>query len=567
MASKELKFDEEARHALKDGVDILANAVGVTLGPRGRNVVLDKNYGPAVITKDGVTVAKEIELDDRFENMGAQLVKQVAVRTNEMAGDGTTTATVLAQAIFTDGMRVIAAGANPMAIRRGLEHGQRVVTRELRGLSSPVEGKETVAAVAGIAGNDGRIGDLIADVMEKVGKDGVITVEDGKSIDDETEFVDGLQIEHGFISPHFITNQERQESVIEDAYILVTDYKFTAVNDILPIVEKSLQVTKNLVVLCENFEGEALQTMIVNNVRGTLAFLAVRAPSFGDRRKASLEDIAALTGGTFLTADMGRSIQDAQIADLGRAYRVVSDKARTTIIDGYGSDESVQARIRQIRAQIEDASSEYDREKLQERLAKLAGGVAVIKVGGATETEVREKKFRVEDALSATRSAVEEGVVPGGGVAYIRVQDALDRAADEMADPEEEVGVRILQRALESPLRRLVSNAGLEPAVIVDDVRTAAPNTGYDVARRELGDMYDLGILDPVKVSRAALENAVSVAALMLTTESLVGEIREKLRQGPGVAAGIPDMEQMAAMGGGMPGGMGGGMPGGIPGM
>ncbi len=564
--TKELKFDEEARHALKDGVDILANAVGVTLGPRGRNVVLDKNYGPAVITKDGVTVAKEIELKDRFENMGAQLVKQVAVRTNEMAGDGTTTATVLAQAIFSDGMRVIAAGANPMAIRRGLEHGQRVVTGELRGLASPVEGKDTVAAVAGIAGNDRRIGDLIADVMEKVGKDGVITVEDGKSIADETEFVDGLQIEHGFISPHFITNQERQESVIEDAYILVTDYKFTAVNDILPIVEKALQVTKNLVVLCENFEGEALQTMIVNSVRGTLAFLAVRAPSFGDRRKASLEDIAALTGGTFLTADMGRNIQDAQIADLGRAYRVVSDKSRTTIIDGFGSDEAVQARIRQIRAQIEDASSEYDREKLQERLAKLAGGVAVIKVGGATETEVREKKFRVEDALSATRSAVEEGVVPGGGVAYIRVQEALAAAADAMADPEEEVGVRILQRALESPLRRLVSNAGLEGSVIVDDVRTAEANTGYDVARGELGDMYDLGILDPVKVSRAALENAVSVAALMLTTESLVGEAPEPLRQGPEVTAGLADPSAMA---GGMPGGMGGGMPGGmgIPGM
>ena len=562
--AKELKFDEEARHALKDGVDILANAVGVTLGPRGRNVVLDKNYGPAVITKDGVTVAKEIELTDRFQNMGAQLVKQVAVRTNEMAGDGTTTATVLAQAIFTDGMRVIAAGANPMAIRRGLEHAQRVATRELRGLALPVEGKDTVAAVAGIAGNDSRIGDLIADVMEKVGKDGVITVEDGKSIDDETEFVDGLQIEHGFISPHFITNQERQEAVIEDAYILVTDYKFAAVQDILPIVEKSLQVTKNLVVLCENFEGEALQTMIVNNVRGTLTFLAVRAPSFGDRRKASLEDIAALTGGTFLTTDMGTSIQDAQIADLGRAYRVVSDKARTTIIDGYGSDEAVQARIRQIRAQIEDASSEYDREKLQERLAKLAGGVAVIKVGGATETEVREKKFRVEDALSATRSAVEEGVVPGGGVAYIRVQGSLERAADEMDNPEEAVGVRILQRALESPLRRLVSNAGLEAAVIVDDVRNAAANTGYDVARGELGDMYELGILDPVKVARAALENAVSVAALMLTTESLVGDIREYMYQGPAASAGIPDMNQMAAMGGGMPGG---GMPPGMPGM
>ena len=544
MPAKDLRFEESARHALRDGVDVLARAVGVTLGPRGRNVVLDKNYGPAVITKDGVTVAREIELDDRFENMGAQLVKQVAVRTNEMAGDGTTTATVLAQAIFADGMRVIAAGANAMAVRRGLERGQRAAAEALRGLASPVEGKDTVAAVAGIAGNDQRIGDLIADVMEKVGKDGVITVEDGKSIDDETEFVDGLQIEHGWISPHFVTNQERQEAAIEDAYLLITDHKFTGVQELLPIVEKALQVTKNLVVLCENLEGDALATMIVNKTRGALNFLAVRAPSFGDRRKASLEDIAALTGGSFITADMGRSIEDAQIADLGRAYRVVADKARTTIIDGHGSDEAIQARIRQIRAQIEDASSEYDREKLQERLARLAGGVAVIKVGGATETEVREKKFRVEDALSATRSAVEEGVVPGGGVAFIRVQQALDRTAEELAGADEATGVRILQRALESPLRQLVANAGLEGSVIVDDVRSASANTGYDVAGGELGDMFELGILDPVKVSRAALENAVSVAALMLTTESLVAERKEEKPAGPpgGMPPGMDDM-------------------------
>ena len=544
MPARELRFDEAARHALKDGVDVLAGAVGVTLGPRGRNVVLDKNYGPAVITKDGVTVAREIELDDRFQNMGAQLVKQVAVRTNEMAGDGTTTATVLAQAIFSDGMRVIAAGANAMAVRRGLERGQRAAAEALRGLASPVEGKDTVAAVAGIAGNDHRIGSLIADVMEKVGKDGVITVEDGKSIDDETEFVDGLQIEHGWISPHFVTNQERQEAAVEDAYLLITDHKFTGVQELIPIVEKALQVTKNLVVLCENLEGDALATMIVNKARGTLNFLAVRAPSFGDRRKASLEDIAALTGGSFITADMGRSIEDAQIADLGRAHRVVADKARTTIIDGHGSDEAIQARIRQIRAQIEDASSEYDREKLQERLARLAGGVAVIKVGGATETEVREKKFRVEDALSATRSAVEEGVVPGGGVAFIRVQETLDRTAGELADPDEATGVRILRRALESPLRQLVANAGLEGSVIVDDVRMADTGTGYDVAGGGLGDMYELGILDPVKVSRAALENAVSVAALMLTTESLVAEVKEDKPAGPpgGMPPGMDDM-------------------------
>ena len=552
MPAKELKFEESARHALRDGVDILAHAVGVTLGPRGRNVVLDKNYGPAVITKDGVTVAREIELDNRFQNMGAQLVKQVAIRTNEMAGDGTTTATVLAQSIFTDGMRVIAAGANPMSVRRGLERASAEVISELRGMAAPVEGKDTVAAVAGIAANDRRIGDLLADVMEKVGKDGVITVEDGKSLDDETEFVDGLQIEHGWISPYFVTNQDRQEAVLDDAYILITDFKFQNVQDLLPIVEKALQVTKNLVIICEGLEGEALATMIVNKVRGTVNVLAVRAPSFGDRRKASLEDIAALTGGTFITADMGHTIQEAQVADLGRAYRVVSDKTRTTIIDGHGTDDAIQARIRQIRAQIEDASSEYDREKLQERLAKLAGGVAVIKVGGATESEVKEKKYRVEDALSATRSAVEEGVVPGGGVSFIRVQHVLDRVAEEV-DEEEAVGVRILQRALESPLRQLVANAGLEGSVIVDDVRQAPQNSGYDVAGQVIGDMFKLGILDPVKVSRAALQNAVSVAALMLTTESLVAEINApKLPAGAG--AGAPGMDDMMGGMGGMPG-------------
>ena len=560
MPAKTIKFDEDARRSLRAGVDLLAGAVGVTLGPRGRNVVLDKNYGPAVITKDGVTVAREIELTNRFENMGAQLVKQVAIRTNDVAGDGTTTATILARAILHDGIRNIAAGANPMAIRRGLEAAQRVADGELRDASSPVEGKHTVAAVAGIAGNDRQIGDLIADVMEKVGKDGVITVEEGKGIDDETEFVDGLQIEHGWISPHFVTNQDRQETVIEDPYILITDHKFTDINDLLPIVEKTLQISKNLVVLCDSFEGDALATMVVNKMRGTLNFLAVRAPSFGDRRKASLEDIAALTGGTYLTADMGRSIRDAQVADLGRAHRIVSDKSRTTIIDGYGTDEGIQARIRQIRAQVSDTASTYDREKLQERLAKLAGGVAVIKVGGATESSVREKKFRVEDALSATRSAVEEGVVPGGGVAFIRIQDAIGELADSLDDPDEGTGARILQAALESPLRTLVENAGLEGSVLVEDVRRAEANEGYDVALGKMGDMFELAILDPVKVSRAALENAVSVAALMLTTESVVADIPEK---GPRSAI---DPEMAAAMGGGMGGGMPGGMPG-MPGM
>ncbi len=557
MPAKTIKFDEDARRSLRAGVDILAGAVGVTLGPRGRNVVLDKNYGPAVITKDGVTVAREIELPNRFENMGAQLVKQVAIRTNDVAGDGTTTATILAQAILHDGIRNIAAGANPMAIRRGLDAAQLVAAVRLQDASSPVDGKETIAAVAGIAGNDRQIGDLIADVMEKVGKDGVITVEEGKGIDDETEFVDGLQIEHGWISPHFVTNQDRQETVIEDPYILITDHKFSDIGDLLPIVEKTLQISKNLVVLCDSFEGDALATMVVNKMRGTLNFLAVRAPSFGDRRKASLEDIAALTGGTFLTADMGRSIEDAQVADLGRAHRIVSDKARTTIIDGYGTDEGIQARIRQIRAQVSDTSSAYDREKLQERLAKLAGGVAVIKVGGATESSVREKKFRVEDALSATRSAVEEGVVPGGGVAFIRIQDDIAELAESMDDADEATGARILYSALESPLRLLVENAGLEGSVLVEDVRRAGANEGYDVALGKMGDMFELGILDPVKVSRAALENAVSVAALMLTTESVVAEIPQT---GPRSAM---DPEMAAAMAGG---GMGGGMPG-MPGM
>ena len=557
MPAKTIKFDEDARRSLRAGVDILAGAVGVTLGPRGRNVVLDKNYGPAVITKDGVTVAREIELTDRFQNMGAQLVKQVAIRTNDVAGDGTTTATILAQAILHDGIRNIAAGANPMAIRRGLDTAQLVAAARLQEASSPVDGKETIAAVAGIAGNDRQIGDLIADVMEKVGKDGVITVEEGKGIDDETEFVDGLQIEHGWISPHFVTNQDRQETVIEDPYILITDHKFSDISDLLPIVEKTLQISKNLIVLCDSFEGDALATMVVNKMRGTLNFLAVRAPSFGDRRKASLEDIAALTGGTFLTADVGHKIEDAQVADLGRAHRVVSDKSRTTIIDGYGTDEGIQARIRQIRAQVADTASTYDREKLQERLAKLAGGVAVIKVGGATESSVREKKFRVEDALSATRSAVEEGVVPGGGVAFIRIQDDIAELADSMEDADEATGARILHRALESPLRMLVENAGLEGSVIVEDVRRAAANEGYDVALAKMGDMFELGILDPVKVSRAALENAVSVAALMLTTESVVAEIPQT---GPRSAM---DPEMAAAMAGG---GMGGGMPG-MPGM
>ncbi len=541
MPSKILKFEDDARRELRHGVDLLANAVKTTLGPKGRNVVLDKAYGPAVITKDGVTVAKEIDLKDRFHNMGAQLVKQVAIRTNDIAGDGTTTAIVLAQAIFHEGLRNIAAGANPMEIRLGLEEGNRILAAALRGMATSVEGKETVAAVATIAGNDAEIGDLVADVMEQVGKDGVITIEEGRSLFYETEVVDGMQIDNGWISPYFVTNADRQEADLDDPYILITDAKISDVNDILPLMEKVLQVSKNLVIICETLDGEAMTTLVVNKMRGGVNPLAVRAPSFGDRRKGSLEDIAILTGGTFLTQDMGRKLEDAQIADLGRAHRVVADKSMTTIIEGHGSDEAIQTRIRQIRAQVEDIGSEFEREKAQERLAKLAGGVGVINVGGANEIEVREKKFRVEDALSATRASLEEGVVPGGGVALIRSQAALDAAIEEHGETDTGTGLRILQVALEAPLRQLTANAGLEGSVIVQDVRESDHTIGFDVAKEEMGDMFELNIVDPAKVVRVALESAVSVAALMLTTEAVVGEIEEAPAPAPAMPGG-PEM-------------------------
>ncbi len=549
MAAKRLKFDEDARRELLHGVDILANAVKVTLGPRGRNVVLDKSYGPAVITKDGVTVAREIDLKDRFHNMGAQLLKQVAIRTNDVAGDGTTTAIVLAQAIFHEGLRNIAAGANPMEIRLGLEQGTREVSRALASLAVPVEGKQTVTAVATIAGNDPEIGELVADVMEKVGKDGVITVEDGRSLEFETEVVDGLQIDHGWLSPYFVTNSDRMQADLEDPYILITDKKIEDVNDLVPLLEKVLQVSKNLLIICDGVEGGALTTLILNKMKGNMNPLAVRAPSFGDRRKASLEDIAVLTGGTFLTEEMGRKLENAQVADLGRAHRVVSDKNSTTIIEGHGSDEAIQTRIRQIRSQIDDVGSDFDREKAQERLAKLAGGVGVIKVGGANEIEMREKKARVEDALSATRASLEEGVVAGGGVALVRAEQAID-ALIEDADGDIATGLRILRASLESPLRQLVDNGGGESAVIVNDVRAAEQDIGYDVARASLGNMFDLGIVDPVKVVRVALENAVSVAAIMLTTEAVVGEIPEEQPPAPPMGGEGMGMEGMGGMGG-----------------
>ncbi|MDP2326746.1 MAG: chaperonin GroEL [Dehalococcoidia bacterium] len=527
MTAKRLRFDDDARRELRHGVDILANAVRVTLGPRGRNVVLDKSYGPAVITKDGVTVAKEIDLRDRFHNMGAQLVKQVAIRTNDIAGDGTTTATVLAQALFHEGLKNIAAGANAMYLRKGMEQAGRVLQTALREMAVPVEDKETIAAVAGISANERRIGELIADVMEQVGKDGVITIEDGRGMDDEIEVVDGLQIPHGYISPYFVTNPDRMETALDDPYILITDATISSVSQILPLLEKVLQVTKSFMVICEDLTDEALSTMVVNKMRGTFTPLFVKAPSFGDRRKAILEDLAILTGGTFITKDMGRKLEETQLADLGHAHRVVADASETTIIEGAGSDEAIQTRIRQIRAQVQDATSDFDREKLQERLAKLAGGIAVIKAGGATEIEVREKKFRLEDALSATRAAVEEGVVPGGGVAYIRAQKSLDGLLATLTG-DERTGVMLVRLALESPLKQIVDNAGGEPAVVAEAVRDAKDkNTGYDADADRYGDMFKLGIIDPVKVTRVALENAISVAGLMLTTEAAVGELPE----------------------------------------
>ena len=526
MVAKQLLFDETARRHLKNGVDALADAVKVTLGPRGRNVVIDRKFGAPTITKDGVTVAREIELEDPFENMGAQLAKQVATRTNDVAGDGTTTATVLAQALVRGGMKIVTSGANPMSVKRGIDKALVVAIADLRAQARPVISKEQIAHVAGISANDREIGELIADVMEKVGKDGVITVEESRGVKFETEFVDGLQLDRGYCSPYFVTSTDRMEAVIENPYIIITDKKLSAVPEVLPILEKVLQVTKDVVIICDDCDGEALATLVVNKLRGTVNILCVKAPSFGDRRKAMLEDIAMLTGGTLITEDIGLKLDAATVADCGRARRVVSSKDDTTIIEGHGTDEAIQARIKQIKAQVDDATSDFDREKLQERLAKLAGGVAVVKVGAATEVELKEKKARVEDALSATRAAVDEGVVPGGGVAFIRAQKALHKLITETPDEDEKTGIRLLIETLESPTNMIAENAGLEGAVIVNRVRNLTnPNDGWDADKDRWGDMFELGIVDPVKVSRSALENAVSIAALVLTTETLVAEI------------------------------------------
>ena len=524
MPPKKLTYAEDARKSLRIGIDTLAKSVKVTLGPKGRNVVLDKSFGPPQVCSDGVTIAKEIELPDSFENMGAQLLKEAATKTNDTAGDGTTTSVVLAQAIINEGFKNVTAGANPMAIKRGIEKAVVAVVGELEKMAQSVDDRERIAQVASLSAHEEAIGQTIADAMEKVGKDGVITVEESKGMIDETEYVEGMQIDRGYISPYFITNSDRMESALEDSTIIITDKKISAVSDMLPALEKLLQVgKKNVVILAEDVDGEALATLVVNKLRGTLNALAVKAPGFGDRRKAMLEDIAILTGGTVISEDMGKKLDTATLEDFGQARRVSATKDETTIVEGRGSEEAIQARINQIKAQIEETTSEFDREKLQERMAKLSGGVAVIKVGAATEVELKERKARVEDALSATRSAVEEGIVPGGGVALVRAQRALDDLADVAGD--EAVGASIIRRSLEQPLRLIVENSGFEGSVVLNEVKQQADDYGFDADIGEYGPMLERGIVDPTKVTRSALQNAASVASMVLTTESMITEI------------------------------------------
>jgi chaperonin GroEL len=533
--AKQLLFDEEARHALKRGIDALADAVKITLGPKGRNVVLDKKFGAPTITNDGVTIAKDIELEDPFENIGAQLAKEVASKTNDIAGDGTTTATVLAQAIVTEGLKNVAAGANPMAIKRGLEAAAGTISSAIKETAIPVTTREQMAQVAAISAADPSIGELIGEVMEKVGKDGVVTVEESKGIRTETEYVEGMSFDRGYISPYFVTNPERMEAVIEDPYILITDKKISAVNDILPMLERVLQVTKNLVIIADDVDGEALATLAVNKLRGTLSVLAVKAPGFGDRRKDNLGDLATLTGGQVISDELGRKLDGVQVTDLGRARRVICTKEETTIVEGKGESKDIEARINQVKAIMEEAKSDWDREKAQERLGKLAGSVAVIKVGAATEVELKEKKHRVEDALSATRAAVEEGIVAGGGVAFINILSRLDGVK---LDGDESTGVTIMRRALEEPLRRIAINAGQDGSVIVQEVKGLPAMHGYDALKGEFGNMVEKGIIDPAKVTRSALENAVSIASMVLTTNCLVTDIPER----QAASAGAPPM-------------------------
>ena len=541
--AKQIEFNEEARRSLKRGVDTIANAVKTTLGPKGRNVALDRKYGAPTVTHDGVTVAKEIELKDPFENMGAQLLKEAATKTNDIAGDGTTTATVLAQAIVTEGLRNVAAGANPMLLKRGIDLGVNALVERIRANAKPVNSQEEIASVATISAADAEIGRLIAEVMEKVGKDGVITVEESRGLKFETEYTEGMQLDRGYISSYFVTNADRMEAVLDDPYILITDKKISALSDLLPVLEKFLQISKNLLIVAEDIDGEALATLVVNRLRGVLNVVGVKAPGFGDRRKEMLADIAILTGGQVISEDIGRKLDSTTVKDLGRARRVVVTKDETTIIEGKGDEAAIRARVEQIKTLIDQTTSDYDKEKLQERLAKLAGGVAVIKVGAATETELKEKKHRVEDALSATRAAVEEGIVPGGGVALLNALSALD---DLKTDGDVATGVFILRRALEEPMRQIALNAGQDGAVVVESVRRKATeenntSVGYNVLTGQYGDMVAQGIIDPAKVTRSAVENAASIAGMILTTEALITD--------------IPEEKPAMPAGGGMPGG------------
>jgi chaperonin GroEL len=532
MAAKILSLNMEARTSLIRGLDKVADTVKITLGPRGRNVVLEKKFGAPVITNDGVTIAKEIDLEDPFENMGAQLVKEVASKTNDVAGDGTTTATVLAQALVHEGLKSVVAGANPMYIKRGIEKAVEAVVEELKKIAKPVETKEDIAHVAAIsANNDEEIGELIADAMDKVGKNGVITVEESQGIGTTLEVVEGMQFDRGYISPYMITDAERMEAVLEEPYILITDRKISAVNDIIPILEKVVQTGKPLVIIAEDVEGEALATLVVNKLRGVLQSLAVKAPGFGDRRKAMLQDIAILTGGEFISEETGIKLENVTLNMLGRAEKVRANKDKTTIVGGKGNKKDIEARIAQIRKQLEETDSEFDREKLQERLAKLAGGVAVIKAGAATEVELKEKKHRIEDALSATKAAVEEGIVPGGGVALIRAMKALDNV--KVNNEDEKIGVDIVRRVLDVPLKLIANNAGKEGSIIAEKVKEMDGPVGYDAARDRFVNMFEAGIVDPCKVTRSALQNAASIAALVLTTEGLVAEKPEKEKQTP----------------------------------
>jgi len=542
MAHKELKYDAEARKALEQGVDAVANAVKVTLGPKGRYVVLDKKFGAPTITNDGVTIAREIDVEDVFQNQGAQLVREVATATNDVAGDGTTTATVLAQSIVREGLKNVAAGANPMALKRGIEKAVDDVVSNIESQAAEITGKDQIARVATISAGDEEIGDVIADAIDKVGKDGVVNVEEGQTFGMDLEFTEGMQFDKGYISPYMVTDQDRMEAVLEDPYVLIANQKIGSVRDLLPVLEQTIQSGKPLLIIAEDVEGESLATLVVNKLRGTFTGVAVKAPGFGDRRKRMLEDIAILTGGEVITEEMGLKLENTQLSQLGRARRIVIAKDTTTIVDGNGESDAIKGRINQIKTEIDNTDSDFDREKLQERLAKLSGGVAVVKVGAATETEMKEKKHRVEDALQATRAALEEGIVPGGGVALLAAQDAIKVEAFE--EPDEGTGAKIVRRALEEPLRQLAENGGLEGSVVVNDVRKAKKGHGLNVDSGELVDLVAAGIIDPAMVTRSALQNAASIAKNILTTEAIVAEMPEKESAGMG-GGGMPDMGGM----------------------